>query len=294
MLTLEERKAVQAQLDELQPRIKALKQRLNELNDQKEKAFQQRNPVGKEISSLIHNIKQLKKDRDSLTDEVKKLKENRTGLNEIIKKKIEEAKKLNAEKKKAADKLGLKENPGHLKMMMDKLEQKIETDVMSFDKEKAIMKEIKDLKKRYTAAKESSAVWDAAHQMSKDIDTMQEQADDIHRQIQQKAKLSQQKHEQLVDESKKIDSLRGKGDTFTKDITVHKSEIAKLSDELGTLLKQASELNTKLSAERKEKEAATANQRQKKFSEKLAEVKAKFAKGERLTTEDIIIMQGEK
>jgi uncharacterized coiled-coil DUF342 family protein len=293
MLTLEERKAVQAQLDELQPRIKALKQRLNELNDQKEKAFQQRNPVGKEISSLIHDIKQLKQGRDSLTDEVKKLKENRTGLNEIIKKKIEEAKKLNAEKKKATAKLGLKENPGNLKMMMDKLEHRIETDVISFDKEKAIMKEIKELKKRYNEAKASSAVWDAAHQMSKDIDTMQEQADDIHRQIQQKAKLSQQKHEQLVDESRKVDGLRGKGDTFTKDIGAHKSEIAKLSEELGALLKQAGELNTKLSAERKEKEAATVNQRQKKFSEKLAEVKQKFAKGEKLTTEDIIIMQGE-
>jgi uncharacterized coiled-coil DUF342 family protein len=123
---------------------------------------------------------------------------------------------------------------------------------------------------------------------------MQAQADDIHRQIQQKAKLSQQKHEQLVEESRKIDALRGKGDTFTKDIGEHKSEIAKLSEELGTLLKQAAELNTKLSAERKEKEAASVNQRQKKFSEKLAEVKQKFAKGEKLTTEDIIIMQGER
>jgi uncharacterized coiled-coil DUF342 family protein len=294
MLTPEERKALQAQLDELQPKIRELKQKLNQLNDQKEKAFEQRNPVGKEISTLIHSIKDLKKERDSLTEEVKKLKDNRTGLNDIIKKKIDEAKKLNAEKKKASDKIGLKENPGHLKMLMNKLEQRIETEVMSFDKEKALMKEIKDLKKKYDAARESSAVWDAAHQMSKDIDTMQAQADDIHRQIQQKAKLSQQKHEQLIEESKKVDALRGKGNTFTKDIGEKKSEISKMSDELGALLKQASEINTKLSAERKEKEAATANQRQKKFSEKLAEVKEKLKKGGKLTTEDIIIMQGEK
>ncbi len=294
MLTPEERKALQAQLDELQPKIRELKQRLNELNDQKEKAFQQRNPVGKEISKLIHELKQLKQERDSLTDDVKKLKENRTGLNEIIKKKIEEAKKLNAEKKKAAAKLGLKENPSFIKNQIDKLEHKIETEAISFEKEKAIMKEIKELKKRYNEAKESSAVWDAAHQMSKDIDTIQEQADDIHRQIQQKAKLSQEKHELLIEQSKKVDQLRGRGNTFTKDIGERKSEIAKLSEELGAMLKQASELNTKLSAERKEKEAATVKQRQKKFSEKLAEVKEKFAKGEKLTTEDIIIMQGEK
>lgn len=294
MLTPDERKAAQAQLDELQPKIKTLKQRLNELNDQKEKAFQQRNPVGKEISQHIQHVKQLKHERDALTDDVKKLKDNRTGLNEIIKKKIEEAKQLNAEKKKAADKAGLKENPSHLKMLMDKLEQRVETEVISFDKEKAIMKEIKELKKRFTAAKQANTVWDAAHQLSKDIDAMRGQADDIHRQMQQKAKLSQAKHELLVEESKRIDTLRGKGNTFTHDITEHKAEMAKIGAELDALVKQANELRAKLNAEREEKEAEQQHQRAKKFSEKLAEVKAKMAAGKKLTTEDIIIMQGEK
>jgi uncharacterized coiled-coil DUF342 family protein len=294
MLTPEERKALQAQLDELQPKIRELKQKLNQLNDQKEKAFQQRNPVGKEISKLIHELKQLKQDRDQLTEEVKKLKDNRTGLNEIIKKKIEEAKKLNEERKKSTEKVGMRESPSQIKRLMDKLEMKIETEVISFEKEKALMKEIKELKKKYDELKQAGSVWDAAHQLSKDIDTMRDQSDDIHRQIQQKAKQSQEKHVRLLETSRTIDSLRGKGNTFTKDITESKGEIAKLSDELGALLKQAGELNTKLSAERKEKEAATASQRQKKFSEKLAEVKEKLKKGGKLTTEDIIIMQGEK
>ncbi len=294
MLTQDERKAAQAQLDELQPRIKALKQRLNELNDQKEKAFQQRNPVGKEISQHIQSVKQLKQERDTLTDEVKKLKDNRTGLNDIIKKKIDDAKKLNAEKKKSTDKPGPKENPAFLKMQMDKLEQRIETEMIPFEKEKAIMKEIKDLKKRFDAAKQANTVWGAAHQLSKDIDTMRAQADDIHKQMQQKAKLSQERHEQLVAESKKIDGLRGKGDTFTHDITERKGEMAKIGPELDALVKQANELRTKLNAEREEKEAEQTQQRAKKFSEKLAEVKAKLASGKKLTTEDIIVMQGEQ
>jgi len=294
MLTPDERKAAQAQLDELQPRIKSLKQRLHELNDQKEKAFQQRDPVGKEISHLIQALKQLKQERDALTDEVKKLKDNRTGLNEIIKKRIDEAKKLNAERKKAADKLGLQENPSHLKMLIEKLERRIETEVIPFEKEKGLMKEIKELKKRFDAAKQASTIWGTAHQMSKDIDALREQADSIHAQIQQKAKLSQEKHELLVEESEKIDALRGKGKTFTSEITGRKTDIAKLNDELEGLLKQAGELTTKLSAERKEQEAENAQQRAKRFSEKLAEVKAKMAAGKKLTTEDIIIMQGER
>lgn len=293
MLTPDERKAVQAQLDELQPRIKSLKQRLHELNDQKEKAFQQRDPVGKEISHLIHALKQLKQERDALTDEVKKLKGDRTSLNEIIKKRIDEAKKLNAEKKKSADKPGIQENPSHLKMLIEKLERRIETEAIPFEKEKELMKEIKELKKRFDAAKQASTIWGTAHQMSKEIDALRDQADEVHKQMQQKAKLSQEKHELLVEESKKIDALRGKGKTFTSEITERKSEMAKLNDELEGLLKQAAGLTARISAERKEQEVEKAQQRAKKFSEKLAEVKAKMAAGKKLTTEDILVMQGE-
>ncbi len=291
MLTPEEHKAVHAQLDELQPRIKSLKQRLNELDDQKEKAFQQRNPVGKEISHLIQHIKQNKQERDQLTDEVKKLKDNRSGLNAIIKKKIDEAKKLNTEKKKATP--VPKENPAYIKKLMEKLETRIETEVISFEKEKALMKEIKELKKRHDAAKQASAIWNTAHRLSKEITALRAQADDIHKQIQQKARVSQEKHELLVEESKKVDALRGKGATFTKDIIERKTEMAKLSEELNGLQKQAADLRAKLTAEQKEQEAEKAQQRAKKFSEKLADVKAKLAKGGKLTTEDIIILQGE-
>jgi uncharacterized coiled-coil DUF342 family protein len=293
MLTPEERKAIHAHLDELQPRIKALKQQLKELYDQKEQAFHQRTPAGKEISRLIQDLKQRRQERDQFTDEVKKLKENRSGLNEIIKKKIEEAKKLNAEKKKAAAKLGLKENPGRIKMLMEKLETRIETEALPFEKEQAVMKEIKELKKRYDEAKKASAIWDTAHQLGKDIDALREQADEIHRQMQQKAKLSQEKHELLVEESRKVNALRSESSTFTKAITEKKAALAALSKELDGLLKQQAELTAKLSAERKEQEAAKEQQRAKKFSEKLAEVKAKMAKGEKLTTEDILVLQGE-
>ncbi len=294
MLKPDERKAVHAHLDELQPRIKALKQRLNELNDQKEKQFQQRSTARHEISRIVATIQRLKQERDQHTEDVKKLKDNRTGLNEIIKKKIDEAKKLNSEKRKTASKLGLKENPSHIKALMDKLDNRIETEVISFEREKELMKEIKELKKRYEAAKQASDIWDTAHQMSKDIDALREQSDAIHRQLQQKAKLSQEKHELLIEEVKKLDALKSKSDVFAHEGGTKKEEMTKLSEELGTLLKEASELNSKLFAERKEQEAAWKQERAKTFAEKLAVVKAKMAKGGKLTTEDIIVMQGEK
>jgi uncharacterized coiled-coil DUF342 family protein len=294
MLAPDERAAVQAQLDELQPRIKALKHKLKELHDQKEKAFQQRSTLSREISQHISRLKQHRKERDTLTDEVKQLKGNRSGLSGIIKGKIDEAKQLNTEKRKATTKTKIRDNPSHLKMLMDKLETRIETEGLSFEKEKEIMKEMKELKKRYDAARAASSIWDTSHQLSKDIDTLKHQADDFHRQLQQKANASQEKHELLMEESKKVDELKKKADAFGKEVDAKKAEMKALGAELDALVAQERELYGKISAERKEKEAATAHERAKKFSDKLAEVKEKMKRGGKLTTEDIIILQGEK
>ena len=294
MLTPEERKAIQAKLDELQPRITELKQRLKELHGQKEEAFQQRGSAGKEISQHIQHLKQYKQQRNVLTQEVRKLKDTRHTLNAQIKEKISEAKNLNEEKKKSAPKTGVRENPSHLKSMIARLDQKIETEVMSFDREKAIMKEIKDLKKRYDAIRKASGVWQQSHHLSKEIDVLKKKADSAHHELQQKAKQSQEKHEGLVSESKKVDNLRGPGKEFTKSIGEKKSEIDKLNKELDGLIAKQKELRSKIDSERKQHEAERVQQQKKKFSEKLAEVKKKLVTGGKLTTEDIIIMQGEK
>jgi uncharacterized coiled-coil DUF342 family protein len=66
-----------------------------------------------------------------------------------------------------------------------------------------------------------------------------------------------------------------------------------LGAELDALVAQERELYGKISAERKEKEAVQKQERAKKFSDKLAEVKEKMKRGGKLTTEDIIVLQGE-
>jgi uncharacterized coiled-coil DUF342 family protein len=93
--------------------------------------------------------------------------------------------------------------------------------------------------------------------------------------------------------SKKIDGLRGAGNTFTKDIGEKKSELAKLSAELTGLQKQAAELRGRLGEEQKEQEAERESKRRQSFAEKLAAVKAKMKSGGKLTTEDILVLQGE-
>ena len=78
---------------------------------------------------------------------------------------------------------------------MDELESKVETEVMEFKKEKAIMKQIKSLKKQFNEVKDVSDIWDKGSKLSKEIDVLKAKADSLHKIVRGHAKDSQDKND---------------------------------------------------------------------------------------------------
>ena len=113
--------------------------KLIELNDQKEAWFNKKESCGKDISKLIKKVKTSKAKRDLLTKKVKADKADREKYNEKAKKKIEQVKKLNKEKAEVQKKHHIKEDPSTIKKQIQKIETIIETEAISFDKEKKLM-----------------------------------------------------------------------------------------------------------------------------------------------------------
>lgn len=291
MLSEDEREAIQRKRDELHPRIKELKQQLRQLEDQKEALFRQRVPLTKEISQRIRTVKQLRHERDQLTAGVRTQKAKRRELNERIRKLIESAKALREEKQHAQTK-GTRENPAYLKARIAQLESRIETSVMPFEKEKALMKEIRELKKKYEHVTQASAAGEKARAVGKDIDALRKEADAVHKDIQDQARQSQEKHERLVEESRQIDALKKIQDILDRDIAVKREEIRSKEAALRPLQEESGRISGTLAAERREKESRNEAVQKKKLSDKLARVREKMAQGEKLTTEDFLVLQG--
>ena len=134
------------------------------------KAIESYEAYSKEISQLIKELKTLKDKRNQLTAKVKESKKERENYNELIKQKIEEVKKLRIEKNNVAKKYHITEDPMKIKATIEQLEAKIETNVMSFEKEQSLMKKIKELKKKYKEAGSLVAICDKIHKVSKEID----------------------------------------------------------------------------------------------------------------------------
>ncbi len=291
MLTTQEKTFLHQQVNELHTDVRELQKSLNQLDDQKRSLIQKKKAVVQQIISLINQNKGLKKERDELTGAVKDSKEKRNAFNFEINKKIEAAKKLQSEKKTTAQKHGINEDPSEIKKQIERMEYNLETEVVSFEKEKKVMKAINELKKKFEQAKKLSGIWAQSHELSKEIDTEKSKAEELHQELQKKAKQSQEKHELIIDNNKKIDELKKQEAELNKEIYEKQAKIDKINPPLNEKLKSLSQDKTKLDVEYHQQKETHVQKRKKRLSELQNEVEEKLRKGEKLTTEDILVMQ---
>lgn len=271
------------QVEGLQKGIHELKDKLSLLNDQKEKLFDSRKANSSEISSAINQIKALRDERNKLTSEVRLAKEERTKLTSQIKEKIGGFKRVGRPRT----------NSGFVRKQIEKLQYQIETEGLTFEKEQKVMKQIHELEKQLKDAKETSDAWSVSQETSKDINDLKKKADDIHQTIQEKAKASQEKHEQLLLLNKKVDELKEIEKQLNEQIDAKKKEIGEITLLLDEKYAQLKDIKKQLGEDVEEKKTQKAQQHKKKLSELQREVEEKMKRGERLTTDDLLILQSD-
>lgn len=278
-------------LSQIRKEISGLRTQLNELNEKKEALFEQKDTFSKKIIANITEIKQLKRERDEYTNKVKSLKIERQNLNERIQKISEELKSNLSEKDQVKDKSNIKGNPSLIKSQIEELEYKIETEGMSFDKEKKLMIEINDLKKQLDGSKEFLVISDKVRDMRKEVRDLRRDANIIHKSVQDNAQNSQERHEKIITLSKEIDEIKKDEKDFFDKFMVAKEEFNKVNDVLKEKLVEMNRVNDELrknniktKEEKKEKENQTLAEKSKRVTEKIKGRK-------KLTTEDLLVFQ---
>lgn len=284
-------------LQQLKSEAGEIKKDLNSANDMKETAYSKKEEVSKTIVQMINSVKELRNRRDSLTNEVKALKEQRQKLNGDLGEKIARIKKLYEER----DKLGLKPQPvaaAHrgpppaiLKKEIERLEYKIETEVMSFDKEQKLMKLIKEKKKQLGEVKGGNEILDQINSLSREIKDAKKKANDVHKQIQAKASESQRLHEELIGISKKIDESKQVEEAAYNEFMEAKKKYVEVSNKLKEKSSSISESSAKMSEIHEEQEKVQRKKVQKKLEDKKLAVDEKLKKGMKLTTDDLLSFQ---
>jgi len=293
MLTEHERKLLQENLDSVKKEVNNIRNSLNEINAQKESWFAKKEEIGKKIRELIGKVKDAKAKRNELTNSVRAEKEKRQQLNVAIVAKIDELKKIKEQKVEVSSKA--KERPmnlGQIKKMISEIERKVETEVMSFEKETVLMKRIRELRRQRDELLAMGEVNESRHGISKDIDVLKKEANSVHRDLQTKADESQQHHEKVITVSKEIDALKAEEDDAYKKFFELKQKFTEANNKLKEKLVELNDIHQRIGQVAEERRDERKQSRRKTLRQKEMDVEENIRRGEKLTTDDILVMQG--
>ncbi|MBS3125963.1 hypothetical protein J4453_00780 [Candidatus Woesearchaeota archaeon] len=289
----EEREVVK-KLDEINHAVSELRSRLNELNQQKEVWFEKKEAVSSQIRELISRVKTNRSQRNALTDKVRQAKTERERLHAVIKGKAGTVKTLNEQKQGLLKKHDAPGNPAYIRDEIDRLEHYLETNVISFEKEKELMKKINALKKRFAESSENAALWAQIGGASRELSSLRRETEKAHRDVQQHAQESQKLHESVVLDSREIDRLREEEKGYYQKFMEFKKQFTEASAQLKERLQEMDRMHRQLdsfrAARRKSKEQKEADL----IGGKVREIEAKIRRGEKLTTEDLLAFQTQK
>lgn len=271
--------------------VEQLKKRLSAVNKEKEEWFRKREEIGKQIAQRISKIAERKKTRNTLTKEVRELKRKRDELNSAINKEVAEIKELKTQYQALLNKSKIKGDPSTMLRGIEALEYRLQTVPMSFEAEQRLMKKIKELKKKQSSLTGVAELHEKIREKSKAIDTIKNEANALHRSIQEQAGASQEHHEALLEQSKSIEELRESEKQMYEKFLEEKKVYQELNNQLKEKQGELKQIKEKLDEHNIQVERSKSDEATKSFKERLREVEEKVSKGSKLTTEDLLLLQ---
>lgn len=267
---------------EMEKSIKGLKEQLSVTSKEKERYFQEKEELRRQILSIIKDVKQIKSEKDKSNVGVKEIKQNRDNYNQKVKELIVKVKIINEKKRELSRKHNLKEDPSKIKTQINELELKIETEVLTLSQEKRVMKQIKDLKKKYSKLGEVTHVIDEYSKISKEIEENRVKAEGFHKQLKELTKDSD--YSMFKEKSKEIDELKKKQEGVFHKFVEAKAKVSLLT----TQIKSKEEKETKIKESKKKRKEEFLDKKVKEAEERVEEkLKAK----KKLTTDDLLMLQ---
>lgn len=269
---------------QLKNEISALSSNLRQLSEQKEAKYKESSTFVKQLDTFIKQANQLKQSKLAVDEEIKKRKTDREKYNKEV---SELASKLRELRSNGS--IQLPNNQLYssiIEKRIAELNTHIETEVLQFKKEQALMSQLKELKLALKQALKAEEGIKAAMDLRKQVNDKKKLGDAAHRTVQELAAKNSEIFEQLTEKSLSIAALKKERFGLMEFLSKLKAEIYSRNEELATKLAEWSTYKKTVGERRIHTEASKLIARTKAIRDKL---KAK----EKLTTEDILLLQRE-
>lgn len=266
--------------EELQKRANELRKKRDELHKKAKELAEERDELNARIRELRVKIKEHKTKRDELNKRVKSAKEKRSQLNRAYRRARKKLREL--ERRKLAD-LGV--NIDRLKRELRRLEHEQMTQPMSPQREKEVIERISKLHAQIREYEQRIASDVRLKKAFEEMRMIKEKAEKQHAEVEELAEKAQREHEEMVKLIKECDAISRKVDEIQEKIVFTKIDADNLHKEFIECVDRIHELDRQISVMKR------TGKGKEKLQKEAMEIFERFKRGEKLSTEDILLLQ---
>ncbi len=258
----------------------------DKLNIRTREWAQKRDELNSKVKNLIRQANEHRATRDEFNQIVQEVKSKREELNKEFNRRSEE---LNRLKRERLPQSGV--NIQKLKKEIRALEFKQQTQVLSSDKERAI---VENLSRKMDLVKEQERVFEENSEVREAMESCQEArdcAEEEHRKVSQFADKAQKEHDAMVQHYEKADELRRKADKAQEKFLESKNAADKEHQAHIEMIRQVHDFDKIIAGLRQKKRRAAKKKTERSARREAEAVFERFKRGEKLSTEDLLSLQ---
>jgi len=258
----------------------------DELNDKTKEWAERRDELNAQVRKLIDEANQKRESRDALNSQVKEAKAKRDEWNRKFNDLSDKAMILRREKMPKSG-LSIRKYKAELRA----LEKKHMTSVLSAEKEKALMKEMSMLDGKIKEMEKEIEQFAEVKQAEKDAREAKDNAENFHRSVSELAEKAQSEHDSMLKLYEEADTLRKEADGAQDKFIEAKLAADEQHREHIEHIRQVHDFDKIISGIRDKGKKSRTDRDDTSAKRQAEEIFEKFKSGEKLSTEDIMVLQ---
>jgi len=274
------------QKNELQEKANEFKKKRDLLHEKSKKMAKERDDINAKVRLIRNQIGEHKRKRDEYNERVKHAKEQR---NEIIKNHLDLKKKIKDLERQKSSSSGV--NLNQLKQSLRKLENEQMTQPMSAQKEKKLIETIKGIHLKIKEQEESLNKDPKLKKAIEEEKASKQKAEKQHELVEKMAKKAQEEHQFMIELLTQLDSSVKKTTTIQENIVLTKIEADTVHKEFIDNVNKIHDLEKKIAGAEKKKVVKKKIADVSAVQKEADDIYERFKKGEKLSTEDLMILQ---
>ncbi len=279
-------------LQTLNKDLATLRDRLNQVGKEREEWFERKENLKRRVANLISKTKEVRELRDKSAKEMIELTSKRDEANVKVTELIKKYNELYYERKKTFKEHNIKYTPEKLKSNMEYYETMIETEALSFKKEKKLMEYIKQLKKMYDQTKVATNILIEMDKISKEINEHKNKSKECHAKIYDCYYKNKQSKKDFKTLSYKITTFNGLQEEAFNTFIRLKEHYAEINKNLKDKLNENARIAKLLFQSKKQVQQKKSDNNKKIIEDKMKKAEEKLRSRKKLTNEDLLAFQG--